>query len=200
MGARNVRPVAETIQSHPVPGCTACPGILAAPCKHGGELDFKSGLDWRRHENRGETGVGGGEGWVKGRSSRDCISAGDAASEAKMRKFYCEVCRSLAHTCAASSGGNFDCYRNETAPRGTTEVIGPRPSFRSAERTARRRYGNSLMREDGDKIELMGKGGSGRTGCRSLQRTRDTLISRRMFFRCRRRRLSNIFEEAIGGR
>lgn len=74
-----------------------------------------------------------------------------------MRKFYCEVCRSLAHTCA-SSGGNFDCYRNETAPRGTTaEVIGPRPSFRSVERTVRRRYGNSLMRED--KIELMGTSG-----------------------------------------
>lgn len=43
MDSRNVRPVAGTIQSHSVSGRTACPGILAEPCKHGANSILRAG-------------------------------------------------------------------------------------------------------------------------------------------------------------
>lgn len=88
-------------------------------------------------------------------SSRNCISAGVAGSEAKMRKFYCEVSRSraLGHEWV----GETSTVTTMKLRTGAAEVIGPRLSFRFVERSVRRprrrRYGNSLMCEDGDKIE-----------------------------------------------
>jgi len=149
MGSQSVRPVAGTIQSHPVPECTACPGILAESCKH--EWTLCSRADSIGSKIRVRTGVG-----VKGHPSHDYISAGDATSEAKMRKFYCEVCRSLAHTCATSSGETSTVTAMKLRHAEPRKSSVPARHFASSSVPPARRYGNSLMREDGDKIELMG--------------------------------------------
>jgi len=132
MGSQSVRPVAGTIQSHPVPECTACPGILAEPCKHKWTLCSRADSNWPWQQNKGENGS-----WDKGppfswlHLRGRCSQRGENAEV--LLWSLSEPRAHLRH----EFGRNFDCYRNETTPRGTPEVIGSCPSFRSIERTAR---------------------------------------------------------------
>lgn len=83
MGLQGARLVAGKIRSPPVPGCTACLGILAESCKRA-DLTLSRSAEAAsdtstRGENTGEMrDEGGREG---GDSSRNCISAGVAGSK-----------------------------------------------------------------------------------------------------------------------
>lgn len=96
MSLQNARLVAGKIRSPPVLECTACLGILAESCKRADLTLSRSAEAASDTSNRGEKYEGMRKGGRGGDSSRNCISAGVAGSEAKMRKFYCEVCRSRA--------------------------------------------------------------------------------------------------------
>lgn len=154
MGLQGARLVAGKIRSPPVPGCTACLGILAESCKRADLTLSRSAEAASDTSTRGEnTGEMRDEGGRKGGETLP-VTASPRALQAARRKCGSSIVKFAGVVHLATSGsGNFDCYYNETPPRGTTEVIGPRPSFRFVERSVRRRYGNSLMCEDGDKIE-----------------------------------------------
>ncbi|CAL1683317.1 unnamed protein product [Lasius platythorax] len=146
------RLVAGKIRSPPVPECTACLGILAESCKRADSTLSRLDRGKRYGRDRGENGEGARKGKRGGEedSSRNCISAGVAGSEAKMRKFHCEVCRSRALGHEWVGKLRLLPTTMKPPPHGTAEVIGPRLSFRFVERSVRRRrdavarYGNSF--------------------------------------------------------
>lgn len=160
MGLQSARLVAGKIRSPPVPECTACLGILAESCKREDWTLSRSAeaasdtSDTRGENTRGEMRSERKDGKGGRDSSRNCISAGVAGSEAKMRKFYCEVSRSraLGHEWVAETSTVTTMKLRHTELR-KSSVPGRHFASSSVRRPHRRRYGNSLMCKDGDKIE-----------------------------------------------